>query len=122
MNPQVAAKRRTSSALRRNVLTRGVDLNTLIRRTFSIQGIVFEGTEECLPLESLEDEMEPTRTPPPEPLVMHAERTLFARHRSLLHRHRVEGLEKLSRDGVPDLNLAVFAAHNQTRPIVVQRH
>jgi MOSC domain-containing protein YiiM len=37
------------SVLRRNVLTRGVDLNTLIGRTFSIQGVVFEGAEECRP-------------------------------------------------------------------------
>ncbi len=37
------------AVLRRNVLTSGVDLNTLIGRTFSIQGVVFEGTEECRP-------------------------------------------------------------------------
>jgi MOSC domain-containing protein YiiM len=37
------------SLLRRNVLTRGIDLNTLIGMTFSIQGVVFEGTEECRP-------------------------------------------------------------------------
>lgn len=37
------------SALRRNVLTRGLDLNALIGKTFSIQGLQFEGTEECRP-------------------------------------------------------------------------
>lgn len=37
------------SAFRRNVLTRGVDLNTLIGKTFEIQGIQFEGVEECRP-------------------------------------------------------------------------
>jgi MOSC domain-containing protein YiiM len=37
------------SVLRRNVLTRGVDLNALIGKTFSIQGVLFEGTEECRP-------------------------------------------------------------------------
>jgi len=35
------------SALRRNVITKGLNLNELIGKTFSIQGIVFEGTEEC---------------------------------------------------------------------------
>ena len=37
------------SVLRRNVLTKGIDLNSLIGKTFSIQGILFEGTEECRP-------------------------------------------------------------------------
>ena len=34
---------------RRNALTSGVDLNTLIGQRFSIQGIEFEGSEECRP-------------------------------------------------------------------------
>lgn len=34
---------------RRNVLTSGVDLNTLIGRKFTLQGIEFEGSEECRP-------------------------------------------------------------------------
>jgi MOSC domain-containing protein YiiM len=37
------------SVLRRNVLTKGVDLNSLIGKAFSLQGILFEGTEECRP-------------------------------------------------------------------------
>lgn len=37
------------SVLRRNIFTKGLDLNALIGRTFSIQGIVFEGAEECRP-------------------------------------------------------------------------
>jgi hypothetical protein len=37
------------SVLRRNVITTGVDLNDWIGKTFSIQGVVFEGTEECRP-------------------------------------------------------------------------
>ena len=32
---------------RRNVLTSGVDLNTLIGKRFTLQGIEFEGVEEC---------------------------------------------------------------------------
>jgi len=34
---------------RRNVITGGVDLNTLIGREFEIQGVRFLGTEECRP-------------------------------------------------------------------------
>jgi MOSC domain-containing protein YiiM len=37
------------SAFRRNVITRGVDLNTLIGREFSIQGVRFLGMAECSP-------------------------------------------------------------------------
>jgi MOSC domain-containing protein YiiM len=35
--------------LRRNVLTRGIDLNTLIEQEFEIQGVRFHGTGECRP-------------------------------------------------------------------------
>jgi len=34
---------------RRNVVTRGVDLNTLIGHPFEIQGVRFEGMSECSP-------------------------------------------------------------------------
>jgi MOSC domain-containing protein YiiM len=34
---------------RRNVVTRGVDLNTLIGRRFAMQGVEFEGVSECSP-------------------------------------------------------------------------
>ena len=37
------------SAFRRNVITRGVDLNTLIGREFTLQGVRFLGTAECTP-------------------------------------------------------------------------
>lgn len=37
------------SAFRRNVITRGVDLNTLIGQTFTLQGITFLGAAECSP-------------------------------------------------------------------------
>ena len=37
------------SAPRRNVITREVDLNDLIGTTFEVQGVQFEGTEECRP-------------------------------------------------------------------------
>lgn len=37
------------SSVRRNVFTRGVDLNTLIGKDFEVQGIRFHGTEESRP-------------------------------------------------------------------------
>ncbi|PTY06684.1 molybdenum cofactor biosysynthesis protein [Opitutaceae bacterium EW11] len=37
------------SATRRNVITRGIDLNALIGVEFEIQGVRFAGTEECRP-------------------------------------------------------------------------
>jgi hypothetical protein len=37
------------SAVRRNVLTRGANLNALIGQQFEIQGVRFFGTEECRP-------------------------------------------------------------------------
>lgn len=37
------------SAFRRNVILEGIDLNTLIGRTFGLQNLRFEGIEECRP-------------------------------------------------------------------------
>lgn len=37
------------SAVRRNVFTEGIDLNSLIGKPFTLQGIHFLGTEECRP-------------------------------------------------------------------------
>jgi MOSC domain-containing protein YiiM len=37
------------SAVRRNVITQGIDLNQLIGERFSIQGLLFEGVCECKP-------------------------------------------------------------------------
>ena len=37
------------AAFRRNVLTAGTDLNTLIGQRFTLQGVEFEGSEECRP-------------------------------------------------------------------------
>ena len=34
---------------RRNVITRGIDLNELIGQEFEVQGVHFRGTEECRP-------------------------------------------------------------------------
>ena len=40
---------RSLAAARRNVITRGVDLNELIGQEFKAQGVCFLGTEECRP-------------------------------------------------------------------------
>ncbi len=40
---------RPPSVFRRNAITRGTDLNTLIGKPFTLQGITFEGTAECSP-------------------------------------------------------------------------
>jgi MOSC domain-containing protein YiiM len=37
------------SAVRRNVITHGIDLNHLIGKRFSMQGVLFEGVCECKP-------------------------------------------------------------------------
>ena len=39
----------STSSLRRNVITRGIDLNTLIGQEFEVQGVRFYGTGECRP-------------------------------------------------------------------------
>lgn len=44
---------------RRNVLTSGVDLNTLIGQRFSVQGIEFEGVEECRPCYWMDEAIAP---------------------------------------------------------------
>jgi len=45
----LGVKDKTPGAARRNVVTSGIDLNTLIGRKFKMQGIEFEGVCECKP-------------------------------------------------------------------------
>jgi MOSC domain-containing protein YiiM len=40
---------RGTEVFRRNVITAGVDLNGLIGKRFRLQGVLFEGAEECRP-------------------------------------------------------------------------
>jgi MOSC domain-containing protein YiiM len=49
LSASLCVRDRPSSVLRRNVITSGVDLNTLIGREFEIQGVRFLGTGECSP-------------------------------------------------------------------------
>ena len=46
---ELSLEGKPASAARRNVITRGVDLNTLIGNEFEVQGVRFLGTEECRP-------------------------------------------------------------------------
>lgn len=46
---QLGVKDASTSVFRRNVITRGIDLNTLIGREFEVQGVRFFGSEECKP-------------------------------------------------------------------------
>ncbi|MBL9175352.1 MAG: molybdenum cofactor biosysynthesis protein [Verrucomicrobiales bacterium] len=50
---------RACSVYRRNVITRGVDLNALIGTEFELQGIRFEGTGECTPCEWMDEAFGP---------------------------------------------------------------
>ena len=43
------AGEKSPGVTRRNVITRGVDLNLLVGKTFTVQGIEFEGVAECSP-------------------------------------------------------------------------
>ena len=45
----VSVADRSPGVTRRNVITSGVDLNSLIGKTFEVQGIQFEGVCECSP-------------------------------------------------------------------------
>ena len=44
---------------RRNIITRGVDLNLLVGRQFEIQGVAFEGTSECSPCHWMDQAIAP---------------------------------------------------------------
>ena len=47
------------SAVRRNVVVKGVDLNTLVKRRFEIEGVRFEGSEECSPCYWMDEAVAP---------------------------------------------------------------
>ena len=50
---------RLPSAVRRNVFTRGTDLNELIGKDFEVQGVRFHGTGECRPCYWLDRAVKP---------------------------------------------------------------
>jgi MOSC domain-containing protein YiiM len=44
---------------RRNVITRGVDLNSLVGKKFEVQGVAFEGMSECAPCHWMDQAIAP---------------------------------------------------------------
>ncbi len=46
---QLGVQGKSPGVTRRNVITAGVDLNTLVGREFEIEGVRFQGTAECSP-------------------------------------------------------------------------
>lgn len=49
LSAALAIKDKAPAVLRRNVITEGVDLNTLVGRDFELQGLTFRGMAECAP-------------------------------------------------------------------------
>lgn len=45
----LGANVQSAGAARRNVITQGVDLNSLVGKRFTVQGVEFEGVSECKP-------------------------------------------------------------------------
>jgi MOSC domain-containing protein YiiM len=45
----LAVNGKSPGVTRRNIITRGVDLNSLIGKKFEVQGVAFEGMSECSP-------------------------------------------------------------------------
>ena len=50
---------KSPSVVRRNVFVRGIDLNRLIGHAFTLQGISFQGTEECRPCPWMDEALAP---------------------------------------------------------------
>lgn len=46
---KLGAAEKSPGVTRRNIITRGVDLNSLVGKKFLVQGIAFEGMAECSP-------------------------------------------------------------------------
>ena len=44
-----------ATSLRRNVMVSGADLESLVGKRFSVQGVVFEGSEDCAPCAWMEE-------------------------------------------------------------------
>jgi len=56
---QLGVSGKIPGVTRRNVITRGVDLNTLVGKQFSVQGVVFEGIAECAPCHWMDEAIAP---------------------------------------------------------------
>jgi len=49
MRRELAAPQAAPGALRRNIMVEGLELDTLVGQTFELQGLQFQGVEECRP-------------------------------------------------------------------------
>ena len=56
---QLGVNGKLAGVTRRNVITRGVDLNTLVGKQFAVQGVLFEGVSECTPCHWMNDAIAP---------------------------------------------------------------
>lgn len=55
----LGADSKSPSVTRRNVITEGVDLNSLVGKKFTLQGVEFEGVCECKPCYWMDDAIAP---------------------------------------------------------------
>ena len=55
----LGVQRKSPSIARRNVVTAGIDLNSLIGKTFTVQGVEFEGVCECKPCDWMDSAIAP---------------------------------------------------------------
>jgi MOSC domain-containing protein YiiM len=56
---QLGVAGKSPGVTRRNVITRGVDLNSLIGKKFEVQGVEFEGVAECSPCHWMNEAIAP---------------------------------------------------------------
>jgi MOSC domain-containing protein YiiM len=56
---QLGVSEKLAGVTRRNIIIRGVDLNTLIGKKFTIQGVDFEGTSHCTPCHWMDNAIAP---------------------------------------------------------------
>jgi MOSC domain-containing protein YiiM len=55
----LAVNGKSPGVTRRNIITRGVDLNSLIGKQFELQGVAFEGVSECSPCHWMDEAIAP---------------------------------------------------------------
>lgn len=56
---QLDVKGKSPGVTRRNLITRGVDLNSLVGQKFVVQGVAFEGVSECSPCHWMNEAIAP---------------------------------------------------------------
>jgi MOSC domain-containing protein YiiM len=59
LRDRFAVQDKDPGAFRRNVITQGIDLNSLIGQEFALQGVKFLGSSECTPCEWMDEAFHP---------------------------------------------------------------